>query len=146
MNVLPDALFSACRTATSGLAQAYKKCVHSREGEIRTPLGDSDSDSATIQMHRMSSRLCSLLNKKLFTQTLLGADLHHFIIHKPVFWQPNKNILQCVYNAESMGKITLSTMGSWANIHGFNIQVWCDVQGPGTNTFAYDSLTCKWIV
>ena len=30
------------------------------------------------------------VNKKLYTQTLVGADLHHFIIHRPAFWQPRR--------------------------------------------------------
>ena len=46
------------------------------------------------------------------------------------------NLLTCVYNAESMGKITLShqtwMVSPW--VHGLTIQVWCDLQVPGTNT------------
>ena len=44
-------IVSACRTATYGLAQRPIRSVCIREDSDLDPIGDSDSDSATIQMH-----------------------------------------------------------------------------------------------
>ena len=86
--------FGLRKRAKYGMAQRPIRSVCIREDSDSDPIGGFrlrlGEDLATIQMHRMSSRLCSLLNKKLFTQTPLGADFHHFIIHRPAFWQPRR--------------------------------------------------------
>ena len=79
--------FSLQKQADYGIADLVRSVWIKEFSSDSDPIGlvREVSDNS---MHWMTSRLCSLLTKKLFT--LLGADLHHFIIHRPAFWQPRR--------------------------------------------------------